>query len=295
LTKKVDARYTFRPMNKPRGIVQATGSAERRTIRSRLKFPLAILGHFGYLFSLTTIIIMSVALLPLLPFPRIRRAVAGRFLRGFLGLFALYYLPAVQACKIVECSGLDHLKGGGPAIIVANHRSSIDAILLLALLPPTGLIIKARHVRKPAYACLVRFFDFVSTEAGTPSAIRRSLDKCRELLASGMNLLIFPEGMRASSSRLMPFADLAFRVAIEQGVPIVPVVIHSDRPFLNRQPGSYFPPETVQFRIRVLSPIPTQTERNPHRLSDTVSRQMASVLADWDRQYLKCNPGRSQP
>lgn len=270
-------------MNQPENIALAAGSATTPTSRSPLKLPLAVLGHLGYLISLGVVVITSMTLLlPLLPFPKIRRAVTGRFLRGFLRFFAFHYLPATRACTIIECTGLEHLRTEIPAVFVSNHRSSIDAILLLSLLPPTGLVIKARHAQKPAYACMVRFFDFVSMEAGAPSAIRRSMDKCKALLSAGMNLLIFPEGIRASSSRLLPFADLAFRIAIEQGAPIVPIVIHSDRPFLNRQPGSYFPPETVLFRIRILEPISTTAEQDPHRLSDTVSRQMTTILDQWN-------------
>lgn len=248
-----------------------------------LKFPLAVLGHLGYLFSLVVVMAISPAiLLPLTPFPRLRRTLSGRIIRNYLRFFALRYLPAVRACRIVECSGLEHLRTCGPCVVVANHRSSIDAILLLALLPPTSLVIKARHARKPAYACLVHFFDFVSMEAGAPTSMRRSMDKCRKLLAAGMNLLIFPEGLRASTSRLMPFADFAFHIALEHGVPVVPIAIQSDRPFLNRQPGSYFPPDVARFRIRVLAPIDTPTERDTHRLSDTAYRRMGAVLDEWD-------------
>lgn len=258
------------------------------TPRSRMKLPLALVGHCGYLLTLTLLLVIGpVAILPLVPFPRLRRRVANGLLRHFLRFFARRFLPAVQACRIEECTGLEHVQQGGPFVIVANHRSSIDAILLLGLLPPAGLVIKARHARKPGYACLVRFFDFVSMETGAPSALRQSMDKCRTVLNAGMSLLIFPEGLRTSSSRLMPFAPVAFRLAIEQGIPIVPVVIHSDRPFLNRQPGSYFPPEIVRFRIRVLPPLATTAERDPGRLADTVAHRMADLLDAWDRQYVK--------
>jgi 1-acyl-sn-glycerol-3-phosphate acyltransferase len=109
------------------------------------------------------------------------------------------------------------------------------------------------------------------------------MEKCKSLLSAGLNLLIFPEGIRSSNSRLMPFADMAFRLAIEHQVPIIPIVIHSDRPFLNRQPGSYFPHKPVQFRIRILPPIPTLNEPDSHRLSDLASRQMTTVLNLWDQ------------
>ncbi len=260
---------------------QPPNSKSRLTL---LRIGQGILGHLGYLLALVFVVITSLTvLLPLLPFPHLRRRLANNLLRGFLKVFALRYLPALTTYRIIECSGLDQLQPGCPAIYVANHRSSIDALLLLALLPPTSLLIKARHARKPGYACLVHFFDFVRMEAGAPAAIRQSINKCKTLLTAGMNLLIFPEGIRSSNSRLMPFADLAFRLAIELKVPIIPIVIHSDRPFLNRQPGSYFPHKPVQFRIRILAPIPTLDERDSHRLSDLVSRQMTAQLNTWDQ------------
>ncbi|MFH0879844.1 MAG: lysophospholipid acyltransferase family protein, partial [Lentisphaerota bacterium] len=131
---------------------------------------------------------------------------------------------------------------------------------------------------------------FVAIQAGSISLLRRCMDKCRELLAGGMSLLIFPEGRRVSSSALMPFADFAFRMAVECSVPIVPVVIHSDRPFLNRQKGSFFPPETVLFRIRFLEPISTVTERDPVHISDLVSRRMVEELAKLDSACGKSTP-----
>ena len=255
-------------------------------LNSCIQFLLVFCGHIGYLVTLVGVVLASVfILLPLTPFPRLRRRVAGTMLRGYLKFFALYYIPASRACRIVEISGGDRIPRPGAAVFVANHRSAIDAILLLPLLPPTSLIIKARHARKLGYACLVHFFDFVTMEAGSLSVLRRSMDKCRRLMAEGMSLLVFPEGMRTSSTTLMPFADLPFRIAIEQGVPIIPVVIHSDRPFLNRRKGSYFPPETVRFRIQFLEPISTENERDPIRLSDVASHRMAAALADLDRMY----------
>lgn len=253
-----------------------------------VKVPLALAGHVAYLLSLVFVVATSlVILLPLLPFPAVRRRVSGTLLRAHLRFFALRFLPAVKACQVMECSGQEHLRGPGPAIFVANHRSSIDAILLMALLPPTSLVIKARHARKPGYGALVHFFDFISVAAGAPSAIQHSLDKGRKLLRSGVSLLVFPEGIRASSSRLMPFSDFAFRLACTENVPCIPLVIHSDRPFLNRQPGSYFPPDVVRFRIRILPPVAIPPDKDPRLLSDTVSRQMAPVLARLDALYLE--------
>jgi 1-acyl-sn-glycerol-3-phosphate acyltransferase len=253
-----------------------------------LKHALALVAHCSYLLTLAMLMVVSITiLLPLLPFGRLRRTVASALLRRYLRFFALRWLPFLRVYRLAECAGLERLPGKAPAIIVANHRSSMDALLLLALLPPTALVIKARHARKPGYAFLVRFFDFVSMESGAPSAIRHSMDKCKALLSAGMNLLVFPEGFRVSASRSIPFAELAFRLAVDHGTALVPVVIHSDRPVLNRQAGSYLPAQMVNFRIRVLEPVDAAAARDAGQLSDTVSQRMRALLCEWDNRYLQ--------
>jgi 1-acyl-sn-glycerol-3-phosphate acyltransferase len=255
--------------------------ADESVVRpSFFKFPLALAGHFGYLLTQAMLVFVSLFVLwPLSLFPHVRRRLASAMLRGYLYFFSRYYLPACRACCVEEVSGTMEPPDGGPAIYVANHRSSIDAILLLSMLPPTSLVIKGRHTRKPGYACLVRFFDFVPVTAGAFSRLQKSMDICRGLLASGRNLLIFPEGMRASSTTmLMPFADFTFRLATEKGTPIIPVVLHSDQPFLNREKGSYFPKEIVRFRIRFLESVIPEVAESPGRVADRVSRRMAADI-----------------
>jgi 1-acyl-sn-glycerol-3-phosphate acyltransferase len=251
---------------------------------SPFKFPLALAGHLGYLLTQALLVVASVVfLLPLSPVPRLRRWLSSAMLRGYLRFFVQIYLPACRACRIDQISGSSAAPTGGPVIYVANHRSSIDAILLLSLLPPTSLVIKARHVRKPGYACLVHFFDFVPIAAGAFSRLQHSMDQCRALLASGRSLLIFPEGMRASFATLMPFADFTFRLAVERGTPIIPIVLQSDQPFLNRKKGSFFPRQIVRFSIRFLEPVLTSPKDDPLRVADAVSRRMAAEVAGRER------------
>ena len=244
-----------------------------------IKLPLALLGHAGYLLSLVMLVIVSILILmPLSPWPGKRRALASWMLRRYLRFFVSFYLPACKACKIENISGNIAPPSNGPAIYVANHRSSIDALLLLSLLPPTSLVIKARHVRKPGYACLVKFFDFVPIAASAYSRLQKSLDKCRSLLAQGQNLLLFPEGMRISSETVMPFAEFTFKLAVECKVPIIPVVLQADQHFLNREKGSFFPPKIVRFSIRFLEPVTPESGVDPAHLADTVTRRMTAVF-----------------
>ncbi len=259
--------------------------ADRERPSSPFKFPLALAGHIGYLLTLVILVAISLlVLLPLAPFPRVRRRLSSTMLRGYLRFFVLWYLPACRACRIDEVAGQRNPADGAPVIYVANHRSSIDAILLLALLPPSSLVIKARHVRKLGYACMVRFFDFVPIAAGELASIRQAMEQCKTLLADGRNLLIFPEGRRNSFDALMPFSDLAFRMAVEHGTPIVPIALHSDQPFLNRQKGSYFPPRVVRFRIHFLDPITPSPKDNASVLADSVAHKITAELERMDQE-----------
>lgn len=249
---------------------------------------LSALAHAGYLVSLTVLVVIGVpALLPLTVFPSWRRRVCRGLLRRFLIFFTRVYLPALRVYRVVEISGLDPLAPPRGMVCVANHRSALDGLLLLPLVHPAAMVLKSKHARKPGYAGLVWLFDFIAMGATSLDGLRRAVDQCRRLLDEGVNLVVFPEGSRSSSTRLLPFADFAFRLAAERRVPILPVVVHSDRPFLNRQKGSYFPRDIIEFRIRFLPPVFPSAEDDAATLATRVRRFMATVLADLDRAFLK--------
>jgi 1-acyl-sn-glycerol-3-phosphate acyltransferase len=158
----------------------------------------------------------------------------------------------------------------------------MDSVILLGCLPRTGTLIKARSARGMTFAVLERCFDLVSVDQASHASIGTSLDRCRGLLRSGKNLLIFPEGRRARSSRLQHFNRIAFDLAQASGAQIVPAVIHSNCPFLSPLPGSIFPRERVVFRIRFLAPDEFRPEDTPQSVSDRIHRRIAEELKRLD-------------
>ena len=135
-------------------------------------------------------------LLVLTPFPRVRHRFLQFTLRGFLGLFVRGWLPALGLYRIVEVSGLDARTPAGPAVLAANHRSFLDSLLLLSLVPRLGVVIKARYTSQPIYIVLTRTFDMVSVDAGRLSSVAAALAACRRILSAGRRLLVYPEGTR---------------------------------------------------------------------------------------------------
>lgn len=121
------------------------------------------------------------------------------------------------------------LAGGGPRLIVANHPTLADVLVLGALLPQVDCIVNSRRARNPILRGVVRAAGYI-TNAGGPEAVAA----CVRRLAEGRTVLIFPEGTRSPVGRLGRFQRGAAHVALRSGVPLTPVVLDCDPPTLKK-------------------------------------------------------------
>ncbi len=235
-------------------------------------------GYFAALGFFLTALLPIFLLLSLVP--PIRASLMRITLRAFLRYLTFVHLQVLQIIRIVECSGFER-RPRTPAIYVANHRSSIDGLMLLPLIGTSAAVLKPKHARKPVFYALVKLLDFVNMDAGSMAALAVALEKCRRQIREGRSLLVFPEGSRTTAGRLHPFKDFAFRLAIELGVPVVPIIIHSDLPFLNRETGSWFTHQRVLFRIRCIEahyPEPGEDRADfVRRVHQRMARELASL------------------
>jgi 1-acyl-sn-glycerol-3-phosphate acyltransferase len=256
-----------------------------RSTQNRLRLLVYLQFSLAYLsYGLSKAVFMLLVfplVLTLTPFPRTKLRFVQAVVHGFLTVFARGYLPALGIYKIREVTGLEHVPAGEPVVFVANHRGVMDSLLLLSLLPGTGIVLKTRYARWPVNSSLVRHFDFVDLGTGSPRTLARGLEKCQAMLRDGRSLLIFPEGTRSPTGRLRPFKDAAFRLAHAAGVAVVPVVIHHTYPFMAKVPGSMFPRRRVEYRIRFLPPL-GPGEGGPAEVSDRVRRLLTRELARLD-------------
>jgi 1-acyl-sn-glycerol-3-phosphate acyltransferase len=99
---------------------------------------------------------------------------------------------------------------------------------------------------------------------------------------------VFPEGTRAKSGKLQSFKDFSFKVALETGRSVVPVIIHSDYPFLARTPQSIFPKYRFRYTVRFLPGCTGKEHERPSdfaaRIHDTMSDALTVLDAGtyWD-------------
>jgi 1-acyl-sn-glycerol-3-phosphate acyltransferase len=113
-----------------------------------------------------------------------------------------------------------------PYVVVSNHESFADILLISHLPWEMKWLSKAELFRIPVMGWLMRLAGDVPVKRGFgPSAIE-AMAKCREILAHKVSVMIFPEGTRSPTRELLPFKDGAFRLAIDAGVPILPLALH---------------------------------------------------------------------
>jgi long-chain acyl-CoA synthetase len=203
---------------------------------------------------------------PLARWPRQAPARSARELLQRLVLF-----PLLRACcRPLRVSGRERISSPtGPVLLIANHSSHLDSLLILSLLPPA-------HRGRTAVAAAADYF-FEAEPLATFSALAlgafpfhreggfaRSLAHCGDLVDEGYSLLLFPEGTRSLDGRLQPFKPGVGLLGRELRLPIVPIYLaglHEVLPKASCQPR----PGPVHVSIG-----------EPLRLEDTLSNVEAT-------------------
>ncbi|MGH9650031.1 MAG: lysophospholipid acyltransferase family protein, partial [Terriglobales bacterium] len=126
----------------------------------------------------------------------------------------------------VKVEGREHLESGRNYIFMCNHVSDVDPPIVAPLIPPrTSVLVKKEVFRIPVLARAMRMGSLVPVDRRNREAAIESLSAAGAVLRSGISMMIFPEGTRSPDGRLLPFKKGPFYLAIETGVPVVPMTI----------------------------------------------------------------------
>jgi 1-acyl-sn-glycerol-3-phosphate acyltransferase len=184
-----------------------------------LKRALTALYGLAALIVFCVILVVAAVLALLVPKLAWRRSVTSALARVALLVLGLR----------VSVEGLDNLPDGS-CIVVANHASYLDGIVLKAMLPPRfSFVIKREASRMPVAGLLMRRIgsEFVDrhSEGGRQRDARRVIRRAEQ----GHSLVFFPEGTFDEVPGLKRFHIGAFAAAVRGGMPVVPVIIHGAR------------------------------------------------------------------
>jgi 1-acyl-sn-glycerol-3-phosphate acyltransferase len=167
----------------------------------------------------------------------------------------------------------------GPCVIVANHQSMADIIAMLGLYSQFKFVSKASLFAVPVLGWLMRMAKYVSVERGKPKSMHEMMDTCRAWLKAGMSVMIFPEGTYAPDGHLLPFKAGAFVLAVEEKVPIVPVLIEGT-PSLVHEDGPWMSP-TAKVQVTVQEPLLPETFGSD---AEALTRRVREQYVGWQNR-----------
>jgi 1-acyl-sn-glycerol-3-phosphate acyltransferase len=218
---------------------------------------------------LAALMLVAAVLAFVLPFLSWRRA-------STRGLARLWLALAGLRLRVV---GLDSLPAGS-CVLVANHSSYLDGIVMKAALPPRfSFVIKREAASLPVVGLLLRRIGSEFVDRHTRGGRQRDARRVVERAEQGHSLVFFPEGTFDAVHGLKRFHLGAFVAAARGGVPVVPSVIHGARRAL---PTGRLMPRPGRIDVEVLPPIGGRGEP-PERLRD---HSRASILARLDEPDL---------
>jgi putative phosphoserine phosphatase/1-acylglycerol-3-phosphate O-acyltransferase len=132
---------------------------------------------------------------------------------------------AVAGVDVRVLRGAEHLWDSRPCLFVFNHSSKIDTIVVAKLLRQdfTG-VAKAEAKNVPMFGQLFQLAGIALIDRGDKAAAQAKMAPLVQRLKEGISVVVSPEGTRTPTPRMAPFKKGPFHIAMQAGVPVVPIV-----------------------------------------------------------------------
>jgi 1-acyl-sn-glycerol-3-phosphate acyltransferase len=125
----------------------------------------------------------------------------------------------------VRIEGRERIRDGETYVMVANHLSLLDILVLFRLFAHFKWVSKIENFRVPFIGWNMTLNRYVKLRRGDRASVVQMMKACRETLAAGSSLMMFPEGTRSPDGRMRSFKTGAFELALECRRPILPIAI----------------------------------------------------------------------
>jgi 1-acyl-sn-glycerol-3-phosphate acyltransferase len=135
-----------------------------------------------------------------------------------------------HAAMDVEVIGREHMAPGETYLIMSNHQSLYDVpVIFYVVGPNVRMIAKVELFRVPIFGPAIREAGFIAIDRGNRKKAIGSLNAARETLSGGVHVWIAPEGTRSRTGELLPFKKGGFTLALDTGLPVLPVALYGTR------------------------------------------------------------------
>ncbi|MGH9497226.1 MAG: lysophospholipid acyltransferase family protein [Candidatus Sulfotelmatobacter sp.] len=145
-------------------------------------------------------------------------------------LYKLFTWGAITGVRLtgvrIETIGLDCFDHSRSYIFMTNHVSNLDPPIQIALIPRrTSVMVKKELFKTPILGYAMRSASFVPVDRGNRDAGIDAVRAARAVVEQGINMTIYVEGKRSFDGKMLPFKKGPFYLAMECGVPIIPMTI----------------------------------------------------------------------
>ena len=179
----------------------------------------------------------------------------------------------------VKIHGRERMYEAGPSVIVANHLSLLDILVLFRLRSHFKWVSKQENFNVPLIGWNMKLCGYIPLRRGTARSIHNMMLKCDQAIEAGSSIVMFPEGTRSATGRLRSFKSGAFEIAKRNRVPIQPIVLRGTGDALPKQ--GFVLQGRHPISIEVLDPIPAseveglEPEDMMARVRETISDTLA--------------------
>ena len=217
--------------------------------------------------------IMALLLAVTWPFDR------GRYAVGFFFRKIAVVTSAANPLWKFRRSGISVPDPRRPYVVVSNHESFVDILLISHLPWEMKWLSKAELFRVPILGWDMWLAGDIPVQRGEGRSAVRALQQCRDVLNKRVSVIIFPEGTRATTGEMLPFKDGAFRLAIEVGVPVLPLALKGTATALAKH--DWRVGRSIA-EVRVLAPVETtgMSVKQSKELRDRVRAMIADARAE---------------
>ena len=209
-----------------------------------------------------------------LPFDRRRR-----FAHWYACVWANHYI-ALSPFWEMRIEGLEHFRKDESYVIVANHQSIADIMVMFTTFRQFRWVSKHTVFYVPFMGWMMRMANYVGIRRGDRDSRKKMMNACRDHLQMGNSIMIFPEGTRSENREIKPFKRGAFQLAVETDRPLLPIILEGTHDALPKDTWVFQQPGKQLLQIRVLPPVPPATlDHDPERLKNHLRGIMVDELA----------------
>ncbi len=180
----------------------------------------------------------------------------------------------------VRVEGRENIRSGIAYVMVANHQSLLDILVLFRLFVHFKWVSKIENFRVPCVGWNMSLNRYIKLRRGNRQSVEQMMRACEQTIGNGSSIMMFPEGTRSPDGRLRTFKDGAFTLAQRTGAPLLPIVVQGTAQALPKR--GFVLRGRHAIHIRILDEIPHASfaETPVEVLTAAVRDRIAAALGE---------------